>query len=222
MKVLVADDHALIREGLVSSLVSMDAGMEVVQAEDRESVIKQLDAHRDLDVILLDLFMPGTNGFDLLSEICDEYSTTPVIVISAAEEPRYMRKSIDTGASGFIPKSASMSIMLSAIQLVVNGGVYIPSDLIKKQDAVMQQDKNASLSNIIIDDLKQAAENLTARQAEVLTLMAKGLSNKEIGRALEISEHTIKIHVAGILRVLNASNRTEAVVMAQNAGILMP
>lgn len=211
MKIVIADDHVLIREGLQRALTSLDDDIETVQACDRPTLLEQLNQHNDIKIILMDLFMPGANGFELLNYVCTTYAHIPVIVISGAEEPHNMRKAIDNGASGFIPKSASTEIMLSAIKLVSNGGVYIPPDMLKPV-------KKNHVS--MIDETRDAAVKLTRRQKEVLELMARGMSNKEVARALEISEHTIKIHVTAILKLLNAENRTEAVVMAHNAGII--
>lgn len=219
MRILVADDHALIREGFEHALAALGENMSFVHAEDRESVLTQLEANPDIDVILLDLFMPGVKGFDLLSEVCDTYSNIPVIVISGTEDPRYMRKSIDNGASGFIPKSSTTDIMMSAIQLVRNGGVYIPADMLQKKSAATNNLAKAP-SQTLSNEIREAASKLTARQQEVLELMGRGMSNKEIARELTVSDHTVKIHVAAVLRLFNATNRTEAVVMAQNAGVI--
>ena len=225
MKVLIADDHALIRQGMVHALKNNSIAEIVVEADDRESVLSQLEQHTDIDVVLLDLFMPGAKDFDLLIHICNGYPEIPVIVVSAAEEPEYMRKSIDLGASGFIPKSAPMEIMLSAIQLVRSGGTYIPADMMQAklnssqarppQPAVMNM-QEIEENEIVV----KAAENLTKRQRQVLGFMAKGQANKEIARELGVSEHTVKIHVTAILRLFNASNRTEVVVKARNARVL--
>ena len=218
MKILLADDHALIREGFERTLTCMEQDMSFVHAEDRESVLRQLQAHQDIEVVLLDLFMPGVKGFDLLSDVCDKYSNIPVIVISGTEDPRYMRKSIDNGASGFIPKSAPTDIIMTAIQLVQNGGVYIPAEMLQKSAAA--QSPGNTPSQTLSNEIREAASKLTARQREVLDLMGRGMSNKEIARVLSVSDHTVKIHVAAVLRLFNVANRTEAVVVAQNAGIL--
>lgn len=219
MKILLADDHALIREGLERTLSTLEEDTQFIHAEDRESVLGQLQAYPDIDVILLDLFMPGVKGFDLLSEVCDRYSNIPVIIVSGTEDPRYMRKAIDNGASGFIPKSAPTAVMMKAIQLVRNGGVYIPAEMIQKHASTTRLQANVP-SQTLSNEIKEAASKLTTRQQEVLGLMGRGMSNKEIARELDVSDHTIKIHVAAVLRLFNATNRTEAVVMAQNAGVI--
>lgn len=225
MKLLIADDHALIRQGMVHALKDNSMTETIVEAEDRESVISQLEQHVDIGVVLLDLFMPGAKDFDLLIHICNNYPDIPVIIISAAEAPEYMRKSIDLGASGFIPKSAPMEIMLSAIQLVKSGGIYIPVDMmhIKSNSDQIRPPQPAAMNIREIEEneiVTKAAENLTKRQRQVLELLAKGKANKEVARELGVSEHTIKIHVTAILRLFNASNRTEVVIKVRNARIL--
>jgi len=225
MKVLIADDHALIRQGMAYALLDKGVASAIVEAEDKESVLRQLESETGIDIVLLDLFMPGTHEFDLLCELCDRYPELSVIVVSAAEEPHFMRKSIDFGAAGFIPKSSSMDIMLSAIHLVRSGGIYIPPDMMQSQKPTatehdFYQDEDAGQSSISDNDIVEAAQALTNRQRQVLVLLARGMSNKEIARELSVSEHTVKIHVTAILRLFRASNRTEVVVKARNAKIL--
>jgi len=220
MKVLIADDHALIRQGMAYALLDKGVASAIVEAEDKDSVLRQLETEKDVDVVLLDLFMPGTHEFDLLCELCDRYPELSVIVVSAAEEPHFMRKSIDFGAAGFIPKSSSMDLMLSAIQLVRNGGIYIPPDMMQAQKSTATEHDFYQVDKESNSSIAKASEGLTNRQREVLVLLAKGMANKEIARALSVSEHTVKIHVTAILRLFRASNRTEVVVKARNANIL--
>jgi len=228
MKVLIADDHALIRQGMAHALLDKSVASAIVEAEDKDSVIQQLESEPDIDIVLLDLFMPGTREFDLLCKLCDVYPELKVIVVSAAEEPHYMRKSIDYGAAGFIPKSASMDIMLSAIQLVKSGGIYIPPGMMQTTAVSNRGEENPQYSDAgenssnteNLSDVVEAAKNLTNRQKQVLALLARGMSNKEVARELSVSEHTVKIHVTAILRLFRASNRTEVVVKTRNAKIL--
>ena len=137
-------------------------------------------------------------------------------MISASEEFRYIRKSIDIGASGFIPKSASTDIMLSAIKLVKQGGGYIQARIVKYSSEKTTVSKK-QFSTITANEL---VSKLTGRQTEVLKLMSDGMTNKEIARTLMLSGHTVKVHVTAVLKTLNASNRTEAVVMAKNSGVI--
>lgn len=221
MKIIIADDHALIREGLSHTLNREDNNIEILYAEDRASVLRQLEAHSDIDILLLDLRMPDANEYDLLTTVCDTYGDTPVIVISGEEQPLIMRKVIDCGASGFIPKSASNNVLLNAIQLVSNGGTYIPPEMLASKP---KHNEGTDINNhnipSLINETKEAAKKLTQRQSEVLELLSKGMSNKEIAKSFGLSENTVKVHVASILKLFNAENRTEVVVMAHNACIL--
>lgn len=219
MNIVVADDHSLIREGLERTLKSVKPNTVIHHAQDRDSVLSLLEQSNKIDLILLDLVMPGANGFALLETICKTYKKIPVIVISSSEEPEDMRKAIDCGAAGFIPKSATTEIMINAINLVCSGGVYLPANILQYQDN-KTPNQNYPDTVSLIDKTIDASLKLTKRQKEVLELMAKGLANKEIARALSLSEHTVKIHVTAILRLFNAENRTEAVVMAHATGII--
>lgn len=209
MKTLVADDHALLRAGLIQALSGLDPASIAFEASDADEVMEIIRAHPDLDLVLLDLFMPGANGFDLLSRVCGETGNTPVVVLSGSDDPAHMRKALDCGAAGYIHKSAAPKVMLTALGLVLAGGIYVPPDLVHAPDAT-DSDPSAPPGT--------ASEALTARQRDVLRLIAQGRSNKQIARNLALSENTVKIHVAAILRTLGASNRTEAVMRAREGG----
>jgi DNA-binding NarL/FixJ family response regulator len=219
VKILIADDHALIREGLEQTLTALGEDVRFVHCGNKYGVLEQLRIHKDMDVVLLDLLMPGVSGFDLLSEICDRHVQLPVIVISANEDPNCIRKSIDYGASGFIPKSASTEVIISAIQLVLNGGVYIPAELLSKKNHITGSNFETP-QMLDMNDTGVNTERLTTRQKDVLELMARGMSNKKIARSLNVSEYTVKVHVSAILHIFNASNRTEVVVRAKHLGII--
>jgi DNA-binding NarL/FixJ family response regulator len=208
LKALVADDHALLRTGLIHALSRLEATLTAYEASDADEVMRLVNAHPDLDLILLDLFMPGANGFDLLSRVCVAANRAPVVVLSASDDPDHMRKALDCGAAGFIPKSAAPEVMLSALGLVLAGGIYVPPDLVHAPPPVEAEGSH----------LDSSSGPLTARQGEVLRLMGQGRSNKQIARDLALSENTVKIHVAGILRALGAANRTEAVMLARDRG----
>jgi DNA-binding NarL/FixJ family response regulator len=211
LKVLIADDHALLRDGLISALVGLgEEAATCYEAEDAAQVMDALATHPDLDLILLDLFMPGANGFELLSSICDEAPGVPVAVLSGSEDIAHMRKALDCGASGFIPKSSDRDLMLSALRLILAGGVYVPSDLIQAGAQAAE-----GLAPAASDSARTVA-TLTARQQEVLRLLVQGRSNKQIARELGVSQNTVKVHVAAILRSLGAANRTEAVALARD------
>lgn len=217
MKILIADDHPLIREGLANSLRDIGGNPTILQAENGTEVLTIVAENNDFDVVLLDLFMPATDGFNLLQKLCDQYPDIPIIILSASNDKQHMRKSLDCGASGFIPKSTPHDIMLTAIQLVLSGGVYIPPSLLKQEEdgstneqAVIQGSMPENQPN------EPVVEGLTQRQREVLKLLGKGQQNKEIARSLGLSQHTVKVHVAAVFRALGVTNRTQAVLAAQN------
>lgn len=209
MKLLVADDHALVREGLKHTLIGFDENIEIVEAEDGEQVKKILANNQPIDLALLDLYMPNTNGFELIDFICNNYPDILVVVLSASDDPDNMRKVLDRGASGFIPKTTIKDVILTALKLVMSGGVYIPPDMFKsrpKQETAPQSQP----------DLTLIKQKLTPRQLEVLNLIAQGYQNKHIAHELNLSEHTVKIHITAIFKALGVKNRTQAVLTAQN------
>ncbi|MEN8176103.1 MAG: response regulator transcription factor [Pseudomonadota bacterium] len=219
MKLIVADDHPLIRDALADALKCLHSDAEVFTAENGTQVLDLLDEHTDVQLLLLDLFMPGAEGFKLLSRICAAFPDLKVVVMSGSEDRRHMQKSLDAGASGYIPKSENRDLTLSAIQLVLAGGIYVPP-------AIVGQGPGLSSTLDRGDTTGQPGshpariEGLTVRQVEVLRLIGLGQSNKEIARALGLSENTVKIHVAAIFRALNVNNRTQAAVVARERGLL--
>ncbi|MCF7976702.1 MAG: response regulator transcription factor [Chromatiaceae bacterium] len=239
MRILVADDHALIRIGLIDALGQLcDLQLEFIEAEDADQVAGVLSSGIHLDLILLDLFMPGAEGFELLSDLCARLDGVPVVILSASESEADIRKAIDCGASGYVPKSTPASLMLQALRLILAGGVYFPAELIRHpqdsaglpqtlprtlpESVATTRDSAAAVANDELIDAEQRAADitLTARQLEVLALVAKGRSNKKIARELGLSEFTVKAHLAAILRALGVSNRIEASVVARSRGLV--
>ncbi len=214
MRILVADDHAVVRAGMVHTLNGLAPGVEVREADSPQSVYSALAAEPAFDLALLDLFMPGGDGFELVAGVCDRYPELPVVVLSASEDPRHVRKAIDCGASGFLTKSAGHDVMLGALKLVLAGGVYLPPFALAPPkgtaDEPTPEEERHAAGRVLL-------ESLTPRQREVLKLMGEGLSNKEIARQLGLSENTVKIHVTGVLRSLQVANRTAAVVLARES-----
>jgi DNA-binding NarL/FixJ family response regulator len=201
MKIIVADDHVLFREGLRHILKQLDENATIIEAGDHDTALKLASQHADADVVLLDLDMPGRDPLTALDAMIAQSSTTPVVVLSASEDMREVRQALDAGAMGFIPKHESARVMLSALRLVLSGGIYIPPMLMKK-------------------DAPSADGPLTPRQLDVLKYLIQGKSNKEIGRELGLSEATVKAHLAAVFRSLNVDNRTEAVQVAEQRGLL--
>ena len=213
MKIIVADDHPLVRDSLQGVIGDLLPEAKVFEAATAHEVRSLLEADPDVEIILLDLVMPGVHGFDLLETVCADYPALKVIVLSASESPADIRRALDAGASGFVPKSSAPPVIVSAIRLVVEGGVYIPQELLKAGP-----DDSAKRPIAARVDPSQAS--ITPRQNDVLRLLATGKSNKEIARALDLSEHTVKIHVASLLRALGVTNRTQAALAARRQGLL--
>lgn len=209
MKVLVVDDHVLIREALRGVLRELKGEATVIlEARESDEALRQLERQSDVDLVLLDLNLPGRDGLDVLRELGARWPTLPVVVVSAFHDRAKVSKALDLGAVGYIPKSARREVMCGAFNLVFAGGIYVPPEMLALQEpsdvAVSQPASHLRA--------RAAALGVTERQFEVLVLMLQGKSNKAIGRALGLAEPTVKIHVSSILRALNVSNRTEAVV----------
>ena len=213
MRFLVADDHELVRKGLMAALHELEQEADITDVKDAGQTLDAVRNGGSFDLILLDLFMPGADGFELLREICNTQPDTPTVVLSASEEPLHMRKALDLGAAGYIPKSAGMEVMLSALRLVLAGGIYVPPDLLRKPTA---GEENTSVAEAAAE---LSPDGLTSRQQEVLRLLGEGKSNKEIARVLDLSENTVKIHVAAVLKALGVNNRTKAAVVARELGM---
>lgn len=215
MKILIADDHELFRDGLRHVLDQFEGPPTIIEASDFPQAIAAVQAEKDIDIVLLDLTMPGmawAEGLAKLKELLP--SEVPVIVLSASDDRRHVLQAVNMGAAGFIPKTSSSRVMLSALKLVLSGGVYLPPALLDQSGP--GGDDGAPVAG------ETAIAALTPRQREVLALLGQGKSNKEIARVLELAEGTVKLHVTAILKALNVNNRTRAVVAASHLGLTAP
>jgi DNA-binding NarL/FixJ family response regulator len=201
VKILVADDHPLIREAFRHLLTDLAADVTVFEAGDCETARRLAAEHPDLDLVLLDLRLPGPGGLATLDTLRHEYPALPVVVVSAVEDPGAMRDVLAHGAMGFIPKSSTNVVMLNALRLVLSGGRYLPEVIITTEGS------NPATTPVTASEL-----HLTDRQREVLALMVQGKSNKLICRELGLAEATVKIHVTAILRALRVTSRAQAIV----------
>ena len=207
MKVLIADDHQLFREGLFFVLQSLEAGRwGILEAGDFPQAIETARRDPDIRLALTDLGMPGMGWEDGLRGLKAALGAdVPVVILSASDDQHQVRQAVALGAAGFIPKSSSSRVMLSALQLVMAGGVYLPTAMLEAPVGGPAANDGPSL--------------LTPRQRDVLTLLGQGKSNKEIARVLKLAEGTVKLHVTAILKALNVNNRTRAVVAASQLGL---
>lgn len=208
-KILIADDHPLFREAIHNVICDGFPGSEVMETEDLDSALALTRLHDDLDLILLDLNMPGMHGLNGLINLRNEAPTIPVVIVSAEQDKQVVLQAITYGAVGFITKSSPRKQMTEAIEQILNGNVYLPSDIIRSQKSATRRSGNDAPH--FPPELLQA---LTRKQLLVLERMTKGDSNKQIAYSLAIAETTVKAHVSAILRKLNVHNRVQAILSA--------
>lgn len=208
MKLLIVDDHAILREGLVALLRQFEQAADVLQASDTAEGLRLVEAHPDLDAVFLDLNLPDRGGMEAIPVLAKRRPQLPVIVLSSSEDPGDVRRALKAGACGYVPKSASPQNILSALRLVLAGEIYVPPLLL---DAAADGPVHVT---------PKAGERLTERQTEVLRQLCRGLTNKEISRELELSEKTTKSHITAIFKALGVVNRTQAAATARRIGIV--
>lgn len=213
MRILLVDDHTLFREALLHVLNQLDAKVTVLEAANIEEANRLITHTPNLDLILLDIALPRKDGLSALPGLRGLAPTVPIVVLSGSESAEHVKKAMQDGAFGYIPKTASSHEMLAALHIILQGDIYIPPKLLGKLDA-------ASLAQDVLGDGLDRVGMLTQRQLEVLELMANGLPNKSIARQLNLGEGTVKLHVASILRTLGIRNRTQAVAEATRLGLV--
>ena len=214
--ILIADDHALIRTGLSALLAQQFSTSTILEAANAAQALQVANDTPSLDLALLDLFLQDMDGFTFLRQFCNTYPAVPVIVMSASTNPAHVRKVIDMGVSGYVPKSVSPEEFSGAIKRVMGGGVYIPDD--KTLGAGVHENKVA-VSSGSANSLDEVKDLLTARHMQILARIQCGRSNKQIAREYELSENTVKTHVSAVLKILGLANRTEAGILAEKLGI---
>ena len=202
-KLIIADDHPLFRSALKEAVRRHVPDAMIVEASSLETLQHAIAAHGDADLILLDLRMPGAKGFSVLLYLRAEHPAIPVIVVSAAENAHVVQRAFDFGASGFIPKSASVETIGESLRTVLDGGVCAPG-IAARVIASEQPDR----------DLARRLSALTPQQLRVLVTLAGGQSNKQIAANLSITEATVKAHITAILRKLGTERRTQAALIA--------
>ncbi len=200
---LIADDHPLFREALRGAVARTLPGAQLHEADSVDALYALVEAVPDADLLLLDLNMPGAQGFSALVHLRALHPQLPIVVVSAREDPATMRRALDHGALGFIPKSVDAATLGDALTHVLEGGRWAP---VAAQSAPAASDDE--------HDAAQRLRDLTPQQFRVLQMLGTGLLNKQIAFELGVSEATIKAHMTAILRKLGASNRTQAVLIA--------
>jgi two-component system, NarL family, nitrate/nitrite response regulator NarL len=204
-KILIVDDHPLYREGMISALRTRMSSVEVLGTDSAEEGLQVLARDPEIDLVLIDVRLPGMDGFAALAMYGARFPGVSRVLISGSDEPAYLKRAFEGGASGYIPKSMAVQNVIAAIRKVLEGGVSGPE--------IVSSARNAEALDPVA--------RLTLRQLEVLRLLGEGYTNKEIAKALDITERTAKAHVAAILEALDADNRTQAVLSAQRRGLLL-
>jgi two-component system, NarL family, nitrate/nitrite response regulator NarL len=212
MKILIVDDHPIYRKGLIALLDQMEPGTALLQAIDGAQALALIAEHDDLDVVILDLVIPGMDGLRAIAEFGKIRPELPVIILSSSENPADVRAALANGALGYVPKSAAEHTLLSAIRVVLNGDVYVPP-------FVLHQTKSGNASDSKIE-LGSDRPVLTERQIEVLRRISAGQLNKIIAVELGLSEKTVKSHITAIFRALNVMSRSQAAKAAREAGLI--
>ena len=205
VRVLIADDHPLFRAAMCQALTDI-VGSDLLQASSLDETLAQLDANPDIDLVFLDVKMPGNEGLTGLSEVRARHPNVLVVVVTAVEDPILIRKAMALGACGFIPKSASIDCISQAVERVLDGEQWLPESV--ANIAECEDDEN---------DFSAKLSQLTPHQLKVLRMVADGLLNKQIAYELDISESTVKQHVSAVLRKLGVINRTKAGIAFKHA-----
>ncbi|NKB56572.1 MAG: response regulator [Alphaproteobacteria bacterium] len=216
MKALIIDDHPMVQDGLELLLRHLDTDIDIDKASCLDEIRNRAD--EKLDLILYDVMLPNRTveeGLNALRALHERIPDTPIIVITALRDRGCVSRALEAGARAYIPKSFTSEIILSAIRLVLSGGVYVPPELFDGMgNGTAQRVPLTPATNV-----EDGGPALTRRQRDVLTFLSRGCSNKEIARELGVAEGTIKIHVAAIFKVLSVTNRTQAVIAASRLGI---
>lgn len=214
MTILLADDHALFRDGMHYVLRQLSDAVEILDASSFSEMLKLAESRNGINLVLMDLHMPGSNGAASVRTFNLKHPEMPLVVVSGSEQREDMERVMEYGAMGFISKMTSSKVMLAALRMVLDGGIYLPPQLLQQSVDHLEQattDKRSRRSNEF---------GLTARQIDVLQYLSQGLSNKETALKMGLAEGTVKIHVAAIFQALHVSNRMDAVRAAQRLGML--
>ncbi|MGH1543767.1 MAG: response regulator [Arenicella sp.] len=207
MKILIIDDHKLFLEGVRYVLSGLDADAEVEEATNANRALQLIDRGTNYKLILVDLALPGLDGFAFLQAMRQRKCVIPIVMLSASTDVRDIHKAITYGALGYIPKSYSSNQMISALQKILAGNIYIPEQYIEKVNQLFAKGGEPANNN--------NEEQISERKLEVLKLLAAGHSNKEIASVLQVTEATIKAHVSDLLRLFEVKNRTACIAEAQ-------
>lgn len=211
--VLIADDHPLFRDALKLAVAQAVPGAQIIEADSVHSLFAALETHPDPELLLLDLNMPGAQGFNALVQARAHFPAVPIVVISAREDRHIMHRALGHGAAAFVPKSASIELLVGALRAVLSGDTWLPPSAAQDSPAAslaLEQSEAEATSRLAA---------LTPQQFRVLSMLSAGLLNKQIAAELGVSEATVKAHVSAVMQKLGVSNRTQAVLLAQKLAL---
>ena len=204
LRVVIADDHALVRCGIASLVEMASPGVEVLEANSFDQILSTYSENDSIDLMFLDLKMPGMDGETGIRTICQARPEVPVIIVSVTEDVRTIRQALTVGAMGYIPKTSSPDVSIGAIKLVLAGGIYIPPHALRQEIPQLSNQPESG------ESVKETM--FTRRQMEVLGLVVSGKSNKEIADEIGLTTSTVKMHITGIYKKLEVRSRAEAIV----------
>jgi DNA-binding NarL/FixJ family response regulator len=210
--IIIADDHPLFREALKLAISQVLSGAQTIEADTVDSLLAALNTHPEIDLLLLDLGMPGAHGFSALVQARAHYPAVPVVVISGREDQDIAERTLVHGAAAFVAKSASVPTIIDALQTILRGGIWNPPE-------TRLAGARANTVNPDEADAARRVASLTPQQFRVLSMLCSGQSNKRIALQLEVSEATIKAHMTAVLEKMGAENRTQAVLIAQRLAL---
>lgn len=211
-RVLIVEDHALLREAMTVTLAQVAADVVCEEANGAEAALARLEANPDWDLVVLDLMLPDMNGFSLLGVIARRFPDVPALVVSALDDTDSVQRAMKAGASGFVSKSSGSSVLVEAVRTVLGGGVYLPRPPAHPGVEPPHRRRRST------QDLAERFQ-LTPAQSRVLELVGQGKTNREIAELLGLSEGTVKVHVSAIFRALNVTSRAQALVVMNRAGL---
>lgn len=203
MKILLVDDHTLFRDGLKLVLKQIGDDVEISECGTCSDAYDIIRASDGFDLILLDVNLPVISGMEGLQDFRKLDPSAPIVFLSGSDDHKLIRKALELGVMGYIPKTLSSEIMIQALQLVLKGGKYVPDNILTRPD-----------------ELTRSEIRLTARQREILQLISQGKANKEIARTLGIADNTVRVHISAIFQALKVNNRTEAAFAALQEGLV--
>ena len=205
-RILIVEDHALVREAMAQTLQHLEPGVECVEASNADTALERLSETPDWDLAVIDLMLPDMNGFSLLGVMAKRFPDIPAIVVSALDDQASVQRALKAGASGFVPKASSGADLLKAIRIVLDGDVFTPAGM---------KDQGEKRPSVGLNE----KFGLTAAQMRVLDLLTQGKTNKEIADLLGLSEGTVKVHVSAIFKAMKVSSRAQALVVIARHGV---